>query len=63
MTDKANSNRTRLLFATGFALLLQTLVMVLLATDRMSVRMAVPILGMVVIIGILPAMSFIKSRT
>jgi len=50
------------LFATGFASLLQLLVMVGLATDRIAVSAVVPILGIVLVFGLLPAMAFIKSR-
>ena len=54
MTDMPSSNRKRLLFATGFAALLQMLVMVLIATDRISSGLALALLGIVVIVGILP---------
>ena len=63
MTNNPNSTRLTLLFATGFATLLQTLVMILMATDKISNSVAVPMLGIVVIFGILPAMAFIKSKT
>ena len=63
MTDKPNSTRVTILFATGFAVLLQILVMVLLATDRITTGAAVPLLGIVVAFGLLPAMAFIRSKT
>ena len=63
MNDTPSSNRKWLLFATGSAALLQLLVMLLMATDRISSGLAVALLGIVVVVGILPAMAFIKSRT
>ncbi len=63
MTDKPNNTRMTLLFATGFAALLQILVMVFLATNRITVSIAIPLLGIVVAFGLLPAMAYIKSKT
>ena len=45
-----------------FAALLQTIVIVLLTTDRITVSLAVPLLALVVIIGLIPAAAFIKSK-
>ena len=63
MTGKPNSTRVTILFATGFAFLLQTLVMVLLATDNISTGVAVSLLAIVGAFGLFPAMAFIKSKT
>lgn len=63
MSDKPINTRMILLFAMGFAALLQILVMVLLATNRITISLAIPLLGMVVAFGLLPAMAYIKSKT
>jgi hypothetical protein len=38
------------------------MVMVLLATDRITVSVAVPLLALVVIFGLIPAAVFLKSK-
>ncbi len=63
MAELPGSPRTRLLFSTGFATLLQLLAMILLATDKISGSEAVPILGIVLIFGLLPAIAFVRSRS
>jgi len=45
-----------------FAVVLQTIVIVLLATERITVSVAVPLLALVVIFGLIPAAVFIKSK-
>lgn len=62
MAELPGSTRSRFLFATGFTTVLQLLTMIFLATDKITSRGAVPMLGIVVIFGLLPAMAFIKSR-
>lgn len=62
MTDKPGPTRKTMLFAIGFAVLLQLLVMLFLATDRITSGTAVSMLSIVLIFGLLPAMAFIKSR-
>lgn len=62
MSDKPGSTRLVILFATGFAVLLQLLVMLFLATDRITTGAAVSMLSIVLIFGLLPAMAFIKSK-
>ena len=63
MAELPGSTRTRLLFSTGFATFLQLLAMILITTDKISGGEAVPMLGIVLIFGLLPAMAFIKSRS
>ena len=63
MTDKRNATRVTLLFTTGSAFVLQTLVMILLATDNIATGVAVPLLAIVGAFGLLPAMAYIKSNT
>ena len=55
------SEATTLLLIKGAAVV-QTIVMVLLTTDRMGVSLAVPLLGLVLIFGLIPAAAFIKSK-
>lgn len=62
MTDKPIFTRKTILFATGFAALLQLLVMLFLATGRIPSGTAVSMLSLVLIFGLLPAMAYIKSK-
>lgn len=62
MTDKPSPTRKTILFATGFAVLLHLLVMLFLATDRITSGAAVSMLSLVLIFGLLPAMAYIKSK-
>ncbi len=61
MTDQARAGGTNLFAMTAFATVLQIVVMILLATDRMSVDLAVPMLGLVLIVGLLPALAALKK--
>ncbi len=62
MTDQPKPSGAKILLLIKFAALLQTIVMVLLATDRIRASLAVPLLALVLIIGLIPAAAFIKSR-
>ncbi len=62
MTDQPKPGEAKILLLIKFAALLQTIVMVLLTTNRIRVSLAVPLLALVVIIGLIPAAAFIKSK-
>ena len=62
MTDQPKAGGATILLLTAFAALLQLTVMVLLATDRIRVSLAIPLLALVLIFGLIPAMAFIKSK-
>ena len=62
MTDQPKPGRKTFVVLTNFAALLQTTVIVLLTIDRITVALAIPMLALVVIVGLLPAMAWIKSN-
>ncbi len=62
MTDQPKLGGATVLLLIKFAAVLQTIVMVLLATDRIGISLAVPLLGFVLIFGLIPAAAFIKSK-
>ena len=62
MTDQPKLSAATVLLLIKSAAVLQTLVMVLLATDKMGDSLAVPLLGLVVIFGLIPAAAFINSK-
>lgn len=62
MTDQPKPSGATVLLLIQFAALLQTIVIVLLTTDRIRVSLAVPLLALVVIFGLIPAAAFIKSK-
>jgi len=62
MTDQPKPSGATTLLLIEFAVVLQTIVIVLLATDRIAVSVAVPLLALVVIFGLIPAAVFIKSK-
>ena len=69
MTDKPKPGRKTILVLLKFAALLQTTVIVLMtiteftdAVDRITVALAIPMLAIVVIVGLLPAMAWIKTN-
>lgn len=62
MTDQPKPGGATMLLLTVFAALLQLTVMVLLATDRIRASLVVPLLALVLIFGLIPAMAFIKSK-
>ena len=62
MTDQPKPGRKTFVVLTNFAALLQTTVIVLLTIDRITVALAIPMLAIVVIVGLLPAMAWIKSN-
>lgn len=53
MTDERKPRRATIFILGGLALLLQLIVMILLATDRMTAAPAVPMLALVVVFGLL----------
>ena len=61
MTDQSKPG-AKILLSIAFAAILQTMVIVLLTTDKISVSLAVPLLALVIIIGLVPAAAFIKSK-
>ena len=62
MTDQPKPSGATTLLLVKFAVVLQTIVIVLLATDRITASVAVPLLALVVILGFIPAAVFIKSK-
>ena len=62
MTDQPKPSGATTLLLIEFAVVLQTIVIVLLATERITVSVAVPLLALVVIFGLIPAAVFIKSK-
>ena len=62
MTEQPKLNGATVLLLIKFAALLQTIVIVLLTTDRIRVSLAVPLLALVVIFGLIPAAAFINSK-
>ena len=62
MTDQPKPGGATIFLLTAFAALLQLTVMVLLATDRIRVSLAIPLLALVLIFGLIPAMAFIKYK-
>ena len=62
MTDQPKPSGATTLLLVKFAVVLQTIVIVLLATDRIVVSLAVPLLALVVIFGLIPAAAFIRPK-
>jgi hypothetical protein len=61
MADRAKSVAAVVNFLSVFGALLQLLIMLLLATDRISVSVVVPMLGFILITGMLMPMALKKS--
>jgi len=62
MADQLKLSGATVFLLVQFAAVLQTIVMVLLATDRIRSSVAVPFLGLVLIFGLIPAGAFVKSK-
>lgn len=62
MTDQPKLSRSTVLLLIKSAAVIQIIVMVLLATDRMGGSLAVPLLALVLIFGLIPAAAFINSK-
>jgi len=62
MADEFQLRGTTILLLVQSAAVLQIIVMVLLATDRIKGSMAVPLLGLVLLFGLIPAGAFVKSK-
>jgi len=62
MTEQPKLSGATVLFLIKLAAVLQTIVMVLLATDRIAGSLAVPLLALVLIFGLIPAGVFIKPK-
>ena len=62
MAEKFELRGTIVLLLIQSAAVLQVIIMVLLATDRIKGSMAVPLLALVLIFGIIPAGAFVKSK-
>ncbi len=62
MTDQPKLSGATVLLLIKLAAVLQTIVIVLLTTDRIGVSLAVPLLGLVLIFGLIPAAAFTKSK-
>ncbi len=62
MADKLQLRGATVLVLIQVAALLQVIVMILLATDRIERSIAVPLLGLVLIFGLMPAGAFAKSK-
>jgi len=62
MTDQPKLGGATVLLLIQIAAGLQTLVIILLTTDRIRDSLAVPLLGLVLIFGLIPAAAFVKSK-
>jgi hypothetical protein len=62
MTDEPKLSGGTVLLLIQSAAILQVIVMVLLAVDRIKFSVAVPLLGLVLIFGLIPAGAFVKSK-
>ena len=62
MTDQPKLSAATTLLLIKLAAALQVIVMVLLATDRIRDSLVVPLLGIVLVFGLIPAAAFLKPK-
>ena len=62
MTDQPKLSAATTLLLIQLAAALQAIVMLLLATDRIRDSLVVPLLGIVLVFGLIPAAAFLKPK-